>query len=134
MSGLTLALLPGADADPGALTEWLRILTALVAADQPVRLVCTDAGGAALRDPGLPDEAETYLAGMREFGVVPEVLEAPELLDALATARDVFRLGAAGRVGNPALLVVDEVWLAEARGQPGVALEILRGAGQVVRG
>ncbi len=129
----TLAVVLTDDVGSPRAAELLRMVAALVAADQPVRLVCAGAGRGAFASDDLPEEAEAYLDGVADFGVVPADLEAPALLDAIQGARDLLRLAPADRSHDPALLVIDDDWLASARADPAAALDTLATAGQVIR-
>lgn len=128
----TVALVLGHDPRAPSLTELLRIVTALVAADQPVRLVVAAVeGGPDLDTVGA--EAATYLDGIAGFGVVPERLDDAGVVAAIAASRDVLCAAPAPRPSRPEVLVVDEAWLSSAREDPGAAVTALRDAGQVLR-
>ncbi len=129
----TLALiLTGGAASPDGV-ELLRMVAALVAADQPVGLICAGPGRGAFERDDLSAEAQAYLDGVADFGVIPAGVDDTALLDALEEARDIMRVAPADRPGDPALLVIDDAWLAAARGDPAAAVAALAAAGQVIR-
>lgn len=128
-----LALVLTDDVASAHAAELLRVVAALVAADQPVRLACAGAGRGAFAGDAVDAEVEVYLDGIADFGVVPTVLEGAAWIDALAGVRDLLRLAPPDRAHEPALLVVDDAWLDAARTDPDTALTTLTAAGQVLR-
>ena len=129
----TVALVGTAEAASPDVVELLRVVAALVAAGQPVRLACIGPAHGALDDEELPDEIRDYLDGVADFGVVPADVDAVSVLELLGEARDVLRVAAAGRSGVPALLAIDDPWLEAARADPEEALTAILAAGQVIR-
>lgn len=130
---LTVALILDPDpASPGT-EELCRMIAALVANDQPVRVVCAGAAHGVLGEALATPANERYMDAVEGFGVVPEDLAAAAVLEALAGARDILRAAPGDRAGVPALRVVDAAWLTASASSPEAALAELTAAGQVVR-
>lgn len=118
------------DPDPSARAEVLRVLVALRASGRPLRVFDLRAGPP-LVEPPLPDSDQRLLDALHGDGVAFERPTSPLLRAALAGAGSVVRLAAARRAWTPAVLAIDETWLAEA--SDGELNDGLVGAGLLVR-
>ena len=105
MSGV-LAIFAAPRADTPEATEFLRVVTALLAVHREVKLVEAGAGFGVLSrpEPRLAEEGERYLDALAANGIVPKPLG--DLTAALAGSDGLLRLADPAREGVPAFLEV----------------------------
>jgi hypothetical protein len=133
VTGPVLALFAASSAATAEAEEFLRVCAGVAACGDGLLLLEAGPGRGALASDEVSEAAVRTLEALEGSGVSPRPADARGLRGSLRAARAVLRLADAGRAGTPALLVVTDAWLDEARRTDDQVFEAVMAAGQVLR-